>query len=136
MDTSTGKIYGEGEFDQADHSHVHLHVLELPPTSEHGEFYRQTTSFSWFFHGPKRRNEIPGKRLFHVSWWDDFERQTKLNRKSMAKYCIRGLDDTELPTTTHESLWAFYKAVGYDYKTKKWSEQTPQKVPKTTTKCV
>lgn len=121
------------EIDLSDHSHVRLHVLELPTMSDYGEFYRQTTSFTWFFHGRKRRNWSK-TRHFHVSWWDEFEMQTKLNRKTMAEHCIRGLDDTELPTTIHASLWDFYKAVGYDYKTKKWVEKTPQKVSQTETK--
>ena len=110
------------EINLADSSHVHLHILSLPPTSEHGEFQRQTTSFSWFFHGPKSRNQTKTK-LFYAIWWDEFEIKVKKDRKTMAEHCIRGLDDTELPTTTHASLWDFYKAVGYDYKTKKWSSQ-------------
>jgi hypothetical protein len=38
------------------------------------------------------------------------------------KLKITHLDNRELPCSEHSSIWEFYKFIGYDYKTRKWSE--------------
>jgi hypothetical protein len=80
------------------------HRFVLPAVTENG-FYRTIRSFSAFFHSNKKRNWT-AKRLFSAHRQDE---------------PITFFDPT-LPMIQHESLWDFYNYIGYDKKTKKFSE--------------
>ena len=61
----------------------------------------------------------------HCSLWrlDDWERDNENTTKSMLEIC--GIENykhpyDQLPTFEHESPFDFYKAVGYDYKKKRY----------------
>ena len=85
--------------------------------------YRSRVSFSAFFHGTKQRNMRGGAWpnfdvLYHQQDLDCFQAHLKIFEKSLGKPLPEGYDTLiELP-----NLWEFYKAIGWDYKTKKWSK--------------
>lgn len=51
------------------------------------------------------------------------ERDHLLSRKMDADACVRWnlTPEPELPTFTHDSIWAMYEAIGYDYKRKRYT---------------
>lgn len=96
------------------------YVVRLPDYSEPG-FYRQTVSFSAFFHSIKkfgkeqrRRNTDPvtGK-IYYACEPRDMERPHTIFPPKIRRV---------------ENIYAFYKEVGYDYKKRRWlkaSERVP-----------
>ncbi len=90
------------------YNHAKYYKFKLPQVGEK-DFYRMTSSYNWFFHGPKRRNELPD-RLFTVAHEDE----------RAPEFFIKGVELVDVG-----SLWDFYKAVGYDYKKQKWKNATP-----------
>lgn len=92
-----------------------------------GFCYRSRTSSNAFFHSLKQRNWRGGKELnnydvlYHSQSLQDFQWHVEHFRSALAqvdKPLPEGYDTLiELP-----NLWEFYKAIGWDYKTKKWSK--------------
>ena len=87
--------------------------------------YRSRVSCNYFFSGPNQYNWKGGKTLqtyqalYHRQDIREFEMHLKIFQNSLGdKPLPEGYDTLlELP-----NLWEFYKAIGWDYKTKKWSK--------------
>jgi len=105
---------------------VLLHVIRQPLVTEPG-FYRASLSGNafksreikiWYDRYYTKRKVMP--RQFSIRYSSDFEIETRL---VVNKY----LDHQwwSLPILDHESIWEFYKHIGYDHKKKKY---IPQKV--------
>ena len=81
--------------------HVQYHEFEASD-------YRSLTSLNAFFYGTKGYN-VSKTRLFNGSrkfeWLEEKLREENPDRK---------------PTIVHETIWDFYKYIGYDYKHKKY----------------
>lgn len=94
---------------------VGVHVFSKPSVGEKG-FYRDTVSYSAF--SDRERNKWFDKHSsrkktgvsFHLYREDDY----KLGRMSLFD------NNKHLPHYTHVDVWAFYKAIGYDYKRQKY----------------
>jgi hypothetical protein len=111
---------------RSDSHHVQLHVLWLPFVTETG-FYRQVTSFNAFFHSGKLKKHGPNwspEFLYRELDWEEFEIECNTWREHAGKYDLDpdACDWRKLPTTEHQSIWEFYEAIGYDYKSKRWWE--------------
>jgi len=86
--------------------------------------YRSRVSANSFFHGPNQYNWKGGKTmqtyesLYHMQHLKEFEWHVeqikKINEGTIPDEYTNII---ELP-----NLWEFYKAIGWDYKTKKWSK--------------
>lgn len=103
------------EINLRNYSHERVFEVNFPGYSDNG-FYRQTLSLSAFFHGTRNRN-VTSTTLYFYHRWEDFEVQCEMTSK------IEGcgnLDDRKLPRTQLNGIWEFYKAIGYDYKTRKY----------------
>jgi hypothetical protein len=90
---------------------MELMAFMQPNYGEEG-FYRQVGSFNAFFKSAKRRNTHDGFLYYPQDEEDynfEFGLMRKLGANPKGKTCI-----------THPSIWEFYKAIGYDYKTKKY----------------
>lgn len=105
---------------------VHRFPLEINPKRSS---YPAMVSINWFhdrgldwFQGrrgqPKHITVVfdPLRRVLHV------EALRKQRAESPLDYVHHSADD---PHFFHESLWAFYASIGYDYKKKKWGERPP-----------
>lgn len=104
------------------------HVVNTPSPGE-GDFYRQAVSLDCFKTRENKRtyhnhmkgiSKIKGK-LSHVNWYDEYITTVDVTREFSNK---TGIDinhpfDSTLEHT-HDSIWKFYKAVGYDYKKKRY----------------
>lgn len=87
--------------------------------------YRSRTSSNAFFHSLKHYNWRGGKQLnnfdtlYHFQFEDEFQQNTKIFEDALKLVGAKLPEDynilIELP-----NLWEFYKAIGWDYKTKKW----------------
>lgn len=94
---------------------VHRFPLEINPLRS---TYPAMTSINWFHdRGHPRHITLvfdPLRRVLHV------EALRKQRAESPLDYVHHNADD---PHFFHESLWAFYASIGYDYKKKKWGER-------------
>lgn len=93
--------------------HLCYHKFILPELVNKG--YTQVVSFNAFFCSLKKRNQTK-TRLYVSKYPDDWEMFTKV----IAGHS--GIDPTT-PYKTHSNLWDFYKNIGYDHKTKKWTKR-------------
>ncbi|MNQ58253.1 hypothetical protein D3C85_724440 [compost metagenome] len=100
---------------------VELHVFTLEPEGKSD--YRAIGSYNAF-------NNNEGKRLLndpHVMFRGHAvnERDHLLSRQIQADTCARWelTPEPELPVFTHDSIWDMYKAIGYDYKRKRYVRQ-------------
>jgi hypothetical protein len=78
--------------------------------------YPEGISFSAFFFGLKKRN-WNGSLLYHGQHESDWKIGEKCWKKTAKKHGIK-LEEPEVFRL--DSLWEFYKQIGYDYKTKKY----------------
>lgn len=99
------------EIDLNDYSHVRVHFFLKPEFQDHS-FYRTAMSYAAFFTSLKRRN-FSKTRLYH-SKEDEVDEEVDYGWAVLNEY------DASLPQVEHESIWAFYLAIGYDYKTKRY----------------
>ncbi len=77
--------------------------------------YRGRGSINSFFFGTNRRNYKKKERLYHAC--DESEHLASL------KITQEFLPDTPNPVYIDvDSVWDFYKLIGYDYKKRKWSD--------------
>ena len=88
--------------------HVAIHLFEA-------DGYRDLTSYNAFFNSLKRRNWSPS-RLFVGKTKDEYDLDISSIKASFAKL---GLTVAVVPEIKHESIWDFYKYIGYDFKKKK-----------------
>lgn len=106
--------------------HVHVHKVQLPKYGQKG-WYVSIGSLSAFAHN--------GDQEKHKGCWSPDYLYVCKRSYEFEDECQNlssrwpDLDDRKLPVTEHASLWDFYKAVGYDYKRKKWLN-TDAKAPK------
>lgn len=95
------------EIDRAspDCEHLSYHKFPLPKCGEPG-FYRQVSSFNWYFNGSKKRNH--NKHLIYYAQ-DESEKFFPPIKS--------------VPMFIHENIWEFYKAIGYDHKKNKYDKK-------------
>lgn len=67
--------------------------------------YRSRISYDYFAHGRKRRNWKRDELLYACDHHDGFRR----------------MDDPDAEVVHVDSVWDFYKTIGYDYKKQKWT---------------
>ena len=79
--------------------------------------YKTAISWSYFFHGVKKRNWSPNRLFYHVHSLDNEMDMDDYLFKVTGKYLFRNL-----PIVKVGSLWEFYELVGYDYKRQKWAK--------------
>jgi hypothetical protein len=106
------QFYIVEKIDLSRNAEMELMKFSMPTYSEHnGEFYRQGTSFNAFF---KRsdRNKHKGF-LYYAKWEDDYLFERKLMKEL-------GATPKDRIIPSYPSIWEFYKAIGYDYKKKKF----------------
>ena len=109
IETNTGK-------------HIKVYKLNMPDYNEK-DFYRQTTSFSSFFHNLKKRN-YNKNILYHVKsetdWIEDNDHWMKTYIKNGMD--ADSIDQRKLPFTEHNGIWDFYKEIGFDYRKKRYTK--------------
>lgn len=84
--------------------------LVLPSATE-PDFYRQTVSFNAFFRGLKRRNRSPS--TLYIAYDEDL--LTAYLRERFSSHKVLRFD----------SIWDFYKAVGYNHRKNSWVVAQP-----------
>ena len=108
-------------------SHNRLHRIPIPTPKEKG-FYRTVLSLSAFNTGARKGASKEEKRIYrnNCCWTPDgllysgkreeewISEQTRLAAK------FPQLDERDKPKIEHESLWAFYEYIGFDYKKRKY----------------
>lgn len=79
--------------------------------------YRECVSVNYFFYHTNQRNWKPSHAkcevLYTAAFEDDYARDQKFAKAS-------GLNYWKDDIVEFNSLWDFYKAIGYDYKKQKW----------------
>lgn len=81
--------------------------------NEQGFIYRDTLSYNAFDNvQAKLCAKNPGGRFFHCV----------RGHELVAMHPIEKEEIRYLPNKVHSSIWEFYKAIGYDYKKKKFNE--------------
>lgn len=99
-----------------------IYVSELHNGSEHmchhiitNEGYRQVVSAGAFFHGVKKHDRDVKRGIIWASHHEDE------HHHYTRKYMGFSIWEEDVPVVEHESIWAFYEHIGYDYKKKKWT---------------
>lgn len=95
-----------------------VHHLTMEPTAQHNR-YRAVSSLNWF---NEREVKIVAERKPHrfhakIKCDSDFQMDLKWERRA---YEPDPAPVDSLPQFTHTSIWDFYKAIGYDYKAKRY----------------
>jgi hypothetical protein len=98
---------------------IEVHHMTMEPTAEQSR-YRAVSSMNWF---NEREVKIFAERKPHrfhanIKCDSDWEMDMRFERRAYAP--DPSLSDT-LPQFTHASIWDFYKAIGYDYKAKRYT---------------
>lgn len=88
-----------------------VYTLNTPNVGE-SDFYRQTVSLNAFFYSVKGRNISPSDILYVCEMWSEFEQRQERHAKHGIEYEM---------TDVFDSIWDFYKFIGYDYKKKKYA---------------
>lgn len=119
-----------------------LHTFILPRWNDKG-FHRTLTSFESFKRGPPPKNkrdrvpwnhpQFPGK--FKSPCWrpdrfyytqndnlDDFVERSERQFTTFERMGIPPIDDRLVPVFHHPDLWAFYRHIGWDYKTRTYMD--------------
>jgi hypothetical protein len=108
-----------------------VHMVTVPDFRDPG-FYRSTMSYSAFFHGHRndrnnfwalhprtaKANGFKSKKPTHKFWYHMIPREEWEDNIKREFYKL----DKALPIVEHASIWDFYKHIGFDYKTGKWSK--------------
>jgi len=103
--------------------HFIIKEIDLVDDCRHKRYFRLSltgtraiTSLNYFFWGTKRRNYKPsyvkGTHLYYCQREHEFNEDQERHKKQNLHW--KG----ELIEV--DSIWAFYKAIGYDYKKQKW----------------
>lgn len=109
---------------------IEKHIIRMPAYDEKG-WYKSVTSIGAFNNRESTRfydiiyvKKVPLFGL-HCSVWrlDEWERDNKITAESILR--VTGIADYKhpydlLPQVEHKSVFDFYKAVGYDYKKKRY----------------
>lgn len=97
------------EIDLVNRKFVRYHFFDLPSIAENG--HRTIASYNAFFNGTRHRNQTK-TRLYYGRHFDDIEKDRFNLRDAIPSL-------SAIPIEKHADLWAFYKAIGYDYKKNK-----------------
>jgi hypothetical protein len=106
---------------------IQVHLFRTPEVSEPG-FYRAVTSVGAFSTREKTKlydrnrqghRDVVGRRC-HVRWGEEIKWADEDTARLVEQYGRKMDPYIDLPIFHHESLWDFYKAIGYDYKKKKY----------------
>lgn len=101
------------------------HLLDNTPLYYHSfvaNDYRSLVSFNAFFRGMKKRNFSPEK------WFSVFDNYGENDPNEWERYLtmmrsgVRLFPRISIAMTNHESIWNFYKAIGYDHKKNRWEQ--------------
>jgi len=111
---------------------LEVHTFTLEPVGKKSR-YSALISLQWFQDREltMRFGDKPKKNLspFYVGLFEHkyfFDKMEKLQRNRCLERNEEFVDEWAVyPHFHHESLWDFYKAVGYDYKAKKWTRLLP-----------
>lgn len=110
---------------------VAIHYITMPRAMAN-DYYRSVLSLEGFASRERKQTFKKGQpisphcinvrpRHFTMQRRDDWEFRETSVRESFAK---RGMPFTrtygDVPTFEHASIWDFYKAIGYDYKKKRY----------------
>lgn len=114
------------------HEIVEVHTFTTEPPGKNR--YRALMSLQWFQEREleMRFGDKPKKNLppFHVGLFEQKYFFDKMEDARRRRWIERGEEPEDLwaeyPHFHHESLWDFYKAVGYDYKSKRWTREEPK----------
>jgi hypothetical protein len=81
--------------------------------------YRQVVSLNAFFHGLKKMER---DRKRGVIWFEhnEYEHERIYSKPDILSLVEWPADDDYVQ---HESMWAFYEYIGYDYKQKRWVDK-------------
>jgi len=104
-----------------DHKRIWRFTVENLLVKNH---YRAVTSLSSFFYNTKRRNQKGNKFLYicrRQEEWDSFIEFDKRVCKTI------GENYQNPKIIPLNSIWQFYKVIGYDYKKQKWLDKTGEK---------
>ncbi len=111
---------------------VEVHTINLEPIGSKSR-YRALVSMQCLqareleaHYGEKPKKNRPP---FHLGIFENKALHDRIENIRRKRCVERGEDFVdewaEFPHFHHESLWDFYKAVGYDYKAKKWTRPLP-----------
>ena len=99
-----------------------IYVSELHNVGEHichhvitHDGYRQVVSAGAFFHGVKKGDRDVKRGIIWASH-DEYDHHIYTR-----KYMGFSIWPDDVPIVEHETIWAFYEHIGYDYKKKKWT---------------
>ena len=79
--------------------------------------YRGRGSINAFFHSLKKRNHKNKEILYHSCHEEEHFISERVKKESYTKYKIPYQEITYIEV---DSIWDFYKLIGYDYKKKKY----------------
>lgn len=101
-----------------------LHIIHKPTVSERG-FYHQTVSFSAFRERENNRfyEDYLAKKLagfYYVGEWNtsQWSIMQDCDRTTFERHNLGPIPCETMDIVEHESVWAFYRYIGYDYKKK------------------
>lgn len=80
--------------------------------------YRQVVSLNAFFHGLRKMNR---DRRRGILWFEHNEYEHPMHTNNTTILSDWPKDDDDY--VQHESMWAFYEYIGYDYKRKRWVDR-------------
>lgn len=106
MSGKTKKYYLITEMDAKTFEHLRYHFFS---NDIKNGWYRGAMTYNAFFNSGKDRNKSK-TRLFHA---DSF-------LSGLTPYVRERIAKGEATVVEHETIWDFYKAIGYDYKSKKY----------------
>lgn len=114
-----------------DNNQAVIHFIHIPNVSEPGfyrtaislEYYRNRELTGWYDKYHQKGKVCP--RRFTVKFsYEKFVAEVARTEDNLRKYVPGYVDNLRtLPIFEHESLWEFYKFIGYDYKTQKYTKE-------------
>lgn len=99
---------------------IEVHHLTMEPTVKQSR-HRAVSSMNWFNERELKifcDRKVKPRYHTNIKCHTDWEFDLRFERRAYAP--DQALTDT-LPQFTHTSIWDFYKAIGYDYKAKRYT---------------
>jgi len=97
---------------------IEVHHMTMEPTVEQSRT-RAVSSMNWFNDREAKLLYEKGVQPFHtnIKMQQDWDFHVKFERRAFEP---DPAPVDSLPQFTHASIWDFYKAIGYDYKAKRY----------------
>lgn len=84
--------------------------------------YRSRVSYNAFFNNYKgKKRNRSGKYIYSSKHLEEFQIDLNVWTKMMKEHPSLPDIHSSIPVVNVKNIWEFYKLIGYDYKTKKWS---------------